>query len=147
MKIWAVLKFYFLCMFSFFPGVITGVILMRQTSNCFFLIISLDGIFIFLWVSRLRKCFRSDKGSMLETLASLCFHGGNLTHYLVWYLIIYFQKFQHSDWQRGCELIPNSAKSWIFLSAESWNWNMTGTLKRSNKKTKWRTGLLRATTS
>ena len=26
-------------------------------------------------------------------------------------LIIYIQKFLHSDWQRACQLIPNSAKT------------------------------------
>ena len=33
-------------------------------------------------------------------------------------VIIYMQKFQHADWLRACQLIPNSAKTWNFLSAE-----------------------------
>ena len=35
--------------------------------------------------------------------------------------IIYIQKFPLSDWQRACQLIPNSAKTWNFLSGERRN--------------------------
>ena len=30
-------------------------------------------------------------------------------------VIIYIQKFLHSDWHRPCQLIPNSAKNWKFF--------------------------------
>ena len=43
-------------------------------------------------------------------------------HQLVSYLIIYMQKFYHADWLRACQLIPNSEKTWNFLSAERRNW-------------------------
>jgi len=32
-------------------------------------------------------------------------------------IIIYMQKFLHFDWQWACQFIPNSAKTWNFLSA------------------------------
>ena len=34
----------------------------------------------------------------------------NLCMYIINWLIVYIQKFLHSDWQRACQLIPNSAK-------------------------------------
>ena len=62
LKFWAVLNVYFLCMFSFFSGVITLVILMRRTSNCFAYYLLGYGIYSFLWVSKLRKDFALTKG-------------------------------------------------------------------------------------
>ena len=37
-------------------------------------------------------------------------------------LIICMQKFQRANWVRARQFIPNSAKSWHFLSAKCWNW-------------------------
>ena len=42
----------------------------------------------------------------------------NLT---IFWIIIYMKKFLRTDWLRACQLIPNSAKTWNFLSAERRN--------------------------
>ena len=38
---------------------------------------------------------------------------GNI--FIIHELIIYMKKFLHADWLRACQLIPNSAKTCIFL--------------------------------
>ena len=104
------LNFYFLCMFLFFSGVITGFILMRQTSNCFFLIICCDAIYSFLWVRRLRKRANA------RNFSFIVFSWWKIDHYqLVWFL-----KISASWLAESMSINPKQCK--IFLSAERRNY-------------------------
>ena len=49
-------------------------------------------------------------------------------------IIIYMKKFLHADWLRACQLFPNSAKNWNFLSAERRNWVQKLEIKLIDRK-------------
>ena len=58
----------------------------------------------------------------------------HLLHNHIYALIIYMKKFLHADWLRACQLIQNSAKTWNFFSAESWNWVQKLKIKLIDRK-------------
>ena len=72
--------------------------------------------------TRRRSNAPNDRFAICSVISSLSSSSVEIWFFrLVWYLIISMQKLHHADWLRACQLIPNSAKTWNFLSAERRN--------------------------